>query len=191
MGEWLRHSIRPPCSRTGPLLRALTVLVMSKTEESPYLSSHTRLADVIAAIQAMGTYKFYKLDFRGWAKRISGDPENYQYWKNIIEEHPEFFRLDENRSKASLVWRRNYQRTYHVDENKELSRGECNDLPDNIRKERISRLPLTSSDISVLIETAVNLHSRALEKQNSENWWKSPSIGLAGVVIGGLMTKFL
>jgi hypothetical protein len=33
--------------------------------ESPYLPNSGRLADVIAAIQAMGTYKFYKLTFAG------------------------------------------------------------------------------------------------------------------------------
>lgn len=31
---------------------------------SPYLSDLNRLADVIAAIQVMGTYKFYKLNLR-------------------------------------------------------------------------------------------------------------------------------
>ena len=32
--------------------------------KSPYLVDDHRLADVIAAIQAMGTYKYYKLDFK-------------------------------------------------------------------------------------------------------------------------------
>jgi hypothetical protein len=40
---------------------------------SPYLSEPARLGDVIAAIQAMATYKFYKLDFESWADRISAD----------------------------------------------------------------------------------------------------------------------
>lgn len=164
---------------------------MSKIQNSPYLSSQTRLADVIAAIQAMGTYKFYKLDFRAWSKRISGDSEKHEYWKKIIEEHPEFFRLDSTKTMASLVLRRNYQRTFHVDENRELTRSECNALPSDERTNRVSRIPLTSSDLSVLIGTAVNLHNRALDKKIAERWWKIPSIGLAGVVIGGLISKFL
>jgi len=41
--------------------------------KSPYLNDTGRLADVIAAIQAMGTYKFYKLDFEGWADRITAN----------------------------------------------------------------------------------------------------------------------
>jgi hypothetical protein len=37
---------------------------------SPYLRDQARLADVIAEIQAPATYKFYTLDFAGWADRI-------------------------------------------------------------------------------------------------------------------------
>ena len=37
---------------------------------SPYLNDDNRLGDVIAAIQAMGTYKFYKLSFDNWADRV-------------------------------------------------------------------------------------------------------------------------
>jgi hypothetical protein len=39
---------------------------------SPYLNDHGRLGDVVAAIRAMATYKFYKLDFEGWADRRRG-----------------------------------------------------------------------------------------------------------------------
>jgi hypothetical protein len=69
---------------------------------SPYLSDLNRLADVIAAIQVMGTYKFYKLDFKGWADRISGQSSNADYWRIIFEEHPEFFRLDSGKMKCFL-----------------------------------------------------------------------------------------
>jgi hypothetical protein len=41
--------------------------------ESAYLANSGRLADVIVAIQAMGTYKFYKLSFEGWADRITAN----------------------------------------------------------------------------------------------------------------------
>ena len=54
-------------------------LIKSKT--SPYIEANNRLADVIAAIQAMGTYKFYKLDFAGWADRISGDELEAPHWR--------------------------------------------------------------------------------------------------------------
>lgn len=40
--------------------------------KSRYITEDKRLADVIAAIQTMATYKFYKLDFTQWAGRICG-----------------------------------------------------------------------------------------------------------------------
>ena len=53
-----------------------------------------RLADVIAAITTLGTYKYYKLDFAGWADRISGPTKDAAYWENIFREHSEFFRVN-------------------------------------------------------------------------------------------------
>ena len=72
---------------------------MSKSEKSPYIKDDKRLVDVISAIQAMGSYKYYKRDFAGWAKSISGDESQSGYWENIILEHPEFFRLNTERIK--------------------------------------------------------------------------------------------
>ncbi|VAX08802.1 hypothetical protein MNBD_GAMMA26-1075, partial [hydrothermal vent metagenome] len=158
---------------------------------SPYLSQTERLADVISAIQAMGTYKFYKLTFEGWSKKISGSENNSAHWSKVIKEHPEFFRMDNTKTKASLVWRRNYQRTYHVDKNKVLTREECNALPGKERSERVSRLPLSSSDISVLVSTAINLHSRALEKEKASRWWVTPAVGILGIVIGALVKAYV
>lgn len=56
---------------------------MTRARPSPYLSRDDRLADVIAAIQAAGTYKYYKLDFTGWADRISGDESKAFHWRKV------------------------------------------------------------------------------------------------------------
>src|SRR6476659_7072242 len=87
----------------------------AKQPLSPYLKDGTRLGDVIAAIQAMATYKFYKLTHEGWADRIAADKAQSEKWKVIFLEHPEFFRLDSARNKASLVWRRQFPKLYSVD----------------------------------------------------------------------------
>lgn len=58
------------------------------------------------------------------------------------------------------------------------------------QKERISRTPLTPSDIKALIDTAVNLHSRALEHQKDKRWWTvlaSAAGGLLGSITGALL----
>ena len=154
--------------------------------KSPYLNDTGRLADVIAAIQAMGTYKFYKLDFGGWADRITANKNQPFYWKNIFEQHPEFFRLDGERKRASLVWRRQYPKRFHVDLEKRLTPAELEALSDDESK-RVSRDPLTE-DIKTLVDTAISLHSRALESEHEGRWWiplvSSGIGGLVGAVIG-------
>jgi len=158
--------------------------------KNPYTENINRLADVIAAIQVMATYKFYKLDFSGWADRIEGNEDNGLYWKTIFEQHPEFFRLDSGRNKASLVWRRNYQKLYNVDIEEKISRETYNSLSQQQRK-RISRIPLTNSDTSTLINTAINLHSGEINHKKDTRWWISGAIGLAGVILGALIKAYV
>lgn len=150
---------------------------------TPYIDNKNRLADVIAAIQVMGTYKFYKLEFSGWADRISGDESQGEYWKRIFEQHPEFFRLDQTRTKASLVWRRNYQKLYDIDKEEKISREEFRGLCSE-KKARISRNPLSNSDISTLVTTAINLHSSEIAHKKETRWWIAGTMSLLGVILG-------
>ena len=159
-----------------------------RRSESPYLDDPSRLADVLAAIQATATYKFYQLGFEGrrdWAWRVTGDSSNSDHIKRVFGEHPEFFRIDSS-GKGSLVWRRQNQKLYDVDRGEEISRAEFNRLTED-EKTRISRAPLHSNQIAVLINSAIELHSGALEHQHARRWWVSPSTALAGVVLGGLI----
>ena len=156
---------------------------------SPYLAESNRLGDVIAAIQAMATYKFYKLDFEGWADRMSADKTQAVKWKSVFEQHPEFFRLDSAREKASLVWRRQFPKRYSVDLGRTISNEEYEALSD-VERMRVSRLPLAAADIKTLIDTAVNLHSRALEHQKDRRWWlalASAAGGIVGSLIGAAL----
>lgn len=156
---------------------------------SPYLRDPNRLADVIAAIQAMATYKFYKLSFADWADRMAADESQGEKWKTVFLEHPEFFRLDSARDKASLVWRRQFPKRYDVDAARVFSNEEY-ELLSSEQKLRVSRIPLSSTDIKALVDTAVNLHSRALEHQKDKRWWlalTSAVGGLVGAVLGALL----
>jgi hypothetical protein len=80
-------------------------------------------------------YKFYKLPFEGWSDRIFGDKSHAEHWRKVFEEHPEFFRLDGERQRASLVWRRQYPKRFHVDQERKLNAGEYDALTD-AEKER-------------------------------------------------------
>lgn len=152
--------------------------------KSPYLKDDQRLADVIAAVQVMATYKFYKLNFGAWADRIVGEAEKGDYWKLVFEEHPEFFRLDSRRKKASLVVRRQHQKLYDVDLEIKISRQKYNQLE---QTNRISRTPLSPDEISTLINTAIEMHSRAVDNENQKKWWVplvAAGAGFIGAVIG-------
>ena len=154
------------------------------SQPSPYLTSPSRLADVIAAIQTLGSYKFYKLDFAGWADRISADKGKAEHWKAVFEEHPEFFRLDSTGHKASLVWRRQSRKAWQVDEERLVALPEYQAMSDE-RKDRVSRVPLSASDIQALIKTATDLHSRALETQREKRWLLPLIIGALGGILAG------
>jgi hypothetical protein len=73
-----------------------------------------------------------------------------------------------------------------VDQQRELSFAEYQALSDEERV-RISRAPLNSSDISVLINTAINLHTRAIEQNREYRWLSSPLFSLLGVALGALL----
>jgi hypothetical protein len=156
--------------------------------KSPYLKDQ-RLADVIAAIQVLSTYKFYKLDFKGWSKRITGSEENFEHWKIVFIEHPEFFRLNHAKDRVSLAWRRSHQRTYHVDRNEILTKEECDSLGEQERNERLSRTPLNNNDIETLINTAINLHTRAIESEKEKRWMLPSLVTIVAVLLGAYLGK--
>ncbi|NOU06640.1 MAG: N-carbamoyl-L-amino acid amidohydrolase [Hyphomicrobiaceae bacterium] len=159
------------------------------SKHSPYLTDPNRLGDVIAAIQAMSTYKQYKLPFDAWSDRICGDLSQSAKWKAIFSDHPEFFRLDTGREKASLVWRRQFPKRFDTNKGRPLTAEEYLLVPD-VEKSKLSRNPLQPADIKALIDTAISLHARALEQRQDKRWWLPLASGggaLIGAVIGGLL----
>lgn len=166
---------------------------MSKRKGSPYLADAARLTDVIAGIQALGTYKHYALSFEEWAWRISGDRRRADHWRRVFEEHPEFFRLDTNRQRAGLVWRRQYPKRYDVQAGRLLSQDEAARVRSAGQVSRLSRNALTPADIQALISTAIDLHARELERQKESHWWVPLLTGLAGAIGGfvGALLAFL
>ena len=80
-----------------------TVRLMTM-KNNPYLKD-SRLADVIAALQIMGTYPWAKRTVDSWTKKL-GEHKSGENWKEVFEDHPEFFSLDGEW--ASLRWRFGY-----------------------------------------------------------------------------------
>ena len=155
---------------------------------SPYLESENRLADVVAAIQATGSYKYYKLDFATWSERISGSTDQADHWEAVFKEHPEFFRLNTERTHASLVIRRQRQKLYNVDDERLWTKQEYKALADPL-KVRFSRAPLEVDEIQALVKVAIELHARAESQRRERRWLVAPALALVGALLGGILAQ--
>ena len=107
--------------------------------------------------------------------------------EKIFLEHPEFFRIARKGETVSLVWRRTYQKRYYVDIEKTIAKEECDQLKKDGKGDRISRTPLKNEDIKMLVDTAINLHSRALEGQKDKRWWINILMAFFGAILGAVI----
>jgi len=113
--------------------------------DSPYLIS-SRLGDVIAAIQFLGQYVDYKLSIQEWNSKLGSRPRSVKEnsWELVFEQHPEFFRKNDA-GEICLVWRRAIKKS---DEG--------------------VRAPLEPETISQLIDTAMRLHTLAVDDRRAD-----------------------
>jgi hypothetical protein len=154
-------------------------------ERDNYLRNPARLADLIAAIQVLGTYKFSSRPAERWLNRLGRKPVSAEAWIEIFESHPEFFTRD-NQNLVSLVWRRNKERNYDTHERRILSHQEAQALKaidPEVTAERLSRPPLDTDEISKLIDIAISLHEREIKHHQERRWWYAAVIGAAGVLV--------
>ena len=161
--------------------------------ENPYLGGTDRLSDVLAAIQFLGTYRFYKVGFGYWKDRIKSKPKSAESWEQLFREHPEFFRVSDKEENVCLILRRARSKSFNVDTEETISRDERKALTDEAR-ERISRAPLSTTDLAVLLNAAIELHGRYIAHQAERRWFVSifaPLMGLLGVILGAVIGAML
>lgn len=160
---------------------------------NPYLKDG-RLSEVIAAITALGNYRYYKLDYEKCAERIANRPQDADHWGSVLSEHPEFFRVDSIGKRASLVWRRQNPKSFDPRRFRELTAPEFSKLSTE-QKNSLSRRPLAPAEITALIGVAVNLHDRALEQHKAKNWWLpivfTAGLAFLGAILGGQVSNWL
>jgi len=139
----------------------------------PYLKNPHRLADILAAIQVLGTYEFAARDLDKWANRLGRKPKSGHAWDVVFDEHPEFFTKDDT-GKYSLIWRRSFNRDYDTITKKEIEKEERNKLAEeekNGHPSRLSRRPLDNGQIEHLCNLAINLHEREIQHRQEMRWW--------------------
>jgi len=160
-------------------------------EKSSYVQHPKRLADVISALQVMGTYFFASRTVDKWEESFGRKPLSAKNWEQLFTEHPEFFRIVDG--KASLMWRRAKRKLYFTHSGEEISKDEYESLSSD-EKKKVSRAPLEPSQVESLINSAVNLHAAAISHSKEMRWWMplmSASIGLIGVLLGALLPYLL
>ena len=153
-------------------------------ENSPYVKNPARLADLIAAIQVMGTYRFASRRLEKWEKRLGRNPVSAPNWLAIFRQHPEFFTIQDDF--VSLVWRRSKERNYDTFERKLLSRTEAQGMAATDPEQdatRLSRPPLDTAEISKLVDIAVSLHERGINHKQERRWWYTAAIAVVSLLV--------
>ncbi|MGE0133247.1 MAG: N-carbamoyl-L-amino acid amidohydrolase [Blastocatellales bacterium] len=155
---------------------------MCKIYKSPYIANPNRLADLIAAIQVLGTYGFASRELSKWEARLGRKPVSADNWLTVFSQHPELFTIQEQN--ISLVWRRSRERNYDTHAQVVVSRDEEALLRESEAGEmRLSRPPLDTSEISQLIDMAIRLHEREIQHQQERRWWITAVIAIVGLVV--------
>lgn len=155
-------------------------------KQSAYLASQERLADLIAAIQAMGSYRYSSRRVKKW-EQILKKPRSASSWDVVFNEHPEFFRASSREDgEHQLVLRRAQNKVYDTDTGKEITVRDYFSL-DEKGQSRISRKPLSAEQIISLVEVAIKLQNQAVT-YNQEVRYRIPLLmGLLGVLLGALL----
>ena len=167
-------------------------------DKSTYLKHDRRLADIIMAIQVMGSYPRYtSRNVEKWNKNL-GEPVSANSWEDIVDDHPEFFRKrvefddesEEEKTTVSLNWRWSFDRDYAFSLRRILNEEELKNNKKKAKSERmhVTKKPLETAQIETLINTAINLHKSAISHQQQKRWWVpiivSAVTALVGAIIG-------
>lgn len=144
---------------------------------SPYLENHHRLADLITAIQIMGSYKYASRFYNHWAKQL-GTPLSASSWHEIFKAHPEFFIVhgpkDKNRTYITLRWRYGFDSNYWAEKGVVLSSDDLEkveEAQEGLEEPiTVTKKPLESEQIETLVNTAIELHGRAIAYREEKRW---------------------
>jgi len=163
----------------------------------PYLRQG-RLADVIAALQVMASAERPEREIKDWAYELDRNRENSAIarWTDVFTEHREFFitcRLyDKGELKAASRWRYVFK-TFDPKTGKEYTLAELEALPDE-KRWSLTTKPLAGDQIQTLLNTAIGLHTRAIEELLAARWWIpliAAVLGFAGAIVGTFLSAYL
>jgi hypothetical protein len=152
---------------------------------SPYLKPN-RLGDVLAAIQAMALHEKYRQSNADWADWISGEKSRSDYWGQIFDDHPEFFRRSSVNEDYALIWRRVLPGRYNYESQSMITNKQYESLTEQAKR-KVGRPAVPEAQIKTLIDMAINLHGKALETSRDWRWWIAPAVSFAGSFVGAIV----
>jgi len=156
-------------------------------QQSPYLKHQDRLADVIAAIQVMGTYAYSAREVEAWSTLLGDKPRSAESWLSIFKEHPEFFRAGvEDNGMHTLVLRRARPRLFDTSTGEDITKEEYKVLAKDER-DKISRRPLNAEQVLSLIQVAVSLQNQAVTRRQELRWWVHVVISALTALVGAFV----
>lgn len=155
---------------------------------SPYLIDH-RLADILAAIPVLATYKWATRTPERWTESL-GKPLSAQSWLQIFQQHPEFFRVNDE-GEITSRWRHGYDRNISVSQGRELSADELRTLTEDQKTDDLTRRPLDATQVEALLKTAIELHARGVAHAQEKRWLTPLLFALLGTVVGVVLQAAL
>lgn len=153
---------------------------------------------MIAALQVMAAAERPEMAIRDWANEFdrNRDPLTVQRWTDVFQQHREFFityRLPgKDELKAALRWRY-VNKLYDSKTGREFTPAEKEALPKE-QQWLLTTKPLAGDQVAALMNTAIELHSRAIKELEAKRWWiplSAAVLGFAAVIIGTVLTALL
>jgi len=138
----------------------------------------------------MGAYRYANRKVESWEKIIGRSPVSARSWIELINDHPEFFRLKDGL--AILVWRRAYDRSFDPDANKAYSAEELEKLEQVPEEEQpsLTRPVLTPTQITALIDSAIKMHAAAVAHSQEQRWRVPVLAGFLGILLGVILNGY-
>lgn len=177
--------------------------------KSHYLEKD-RLANVIAAIQILGVADRSWGTLHRWVAELEASEEltpdqldqmpvkfaERKKWSMVFEQHPEFFKVYTVRGEQRVLLRLRYAQAVNANANQKadafaalenlLAKADKEkDKPEAAEdKDNGTSKPLTPDQIQLLINTAIQLHDRALEAERPPERFRPFVMATVGAVLG-------
>jgi hypothetical protein len=166
--------------------------------KSHYLEKD-RLANVIAAIQILGVSDRSSGTLNRWvaeleaseeltAEQLNTSPIKFaerKKWSTVFEQHPEFFKTYTLRGEPRVLLRLRYAQSANFMPKNGAASATPEAKPEGAEESgSIASKPLTADQIEVLINTAIELHDRAVEADRGPERFRPFLMATIGAVLG-------